>query len=113
MRLQQGVLSGVPTTRWTTPFNKSAQAANFRVSLGQLTGLVDGTGNFGDGLIFGGIYVGGRIGFVGFGDGVQVLQEVTKVKKSRFRETMRTVDAKAAISQNVDCYKLMTSSMSD
>ncbi|KAL5714300.1 hypothetical protein ACHQM5_016281 [Ranunculus cassubicifolius] len=35
MRLQQGVLAGVPTTRCTRSFNKLAQTPSFRVSLGQ------------------------------------------------------------------------------
>lgn len=35
-RAQHGVTGGVPTTRWTKSFNKSAHTPSFRVSLGQL-----------------------------------------------------------------------------
>lgn len=74
MRLQQGVLAGVPTTTCTISFSKLAQTPNFRVSLGQLTGLVDG-GDFGDegfdGGDFGvegfdGVFIGGCLGVILF-----------------------------------------------
>ena len=74
MRLQQGVLGGVPTTRCIKSFNKLAHTPNLRASLGQV-GLVDGGFMGGVGLVDGGflggvgLVDGGFLGGVGLVDG--------------------------------------------
>lgn len=73
-RVQQGVLGGVPTTRCTKSFNRSAHTPSLRVSLGHLA--------------LEGLWLGG-FGVVG-GQGTEF--EETMVKKRRLRRRKRAID---------------------
>lgn len=81
MRLQHGVLGGVPTTTPSNPLSKLAHTPSFRVSLGHVA--LEGVG-LGVGFGFG-------FGF-GFGEG-QVSHELTRQKKRRLRERKRASEA--------------------
>ncbi|KAL6280081.1 hypothetical protein ACE6H2_016962 [Prunus campanulata] len=89
MRLQQGNFGG-PTTRCTKPFNTSAHAPNFNVSLGHVAGL-EGLGLGSAGLAC----LGWCLWPFFSGGGQATLVEVTKVKKRRLRERRRAVEARA------------------
>lgn len=84
MRLQQGVLGGVPTTRWSKPLRTSPQTPSFNVSLGH---VACGGGDAGEGLGW---------GFGAVGDGGQLV-ELTRVKKRRL-----TVRRKAAEDETLE-----------
>lgn len=84
MRVQHGVLGGVPTTRCTKSLSKSAQTPSFRVSLGHLPfeGLWWWAGVEGFGGV--GVDVGGH----------GTLLELTNVKKRMLRRRkMATLEA--------------------
>ncbi|KAF4404075.1 hypothetical protein G4B88_014531 [Cannabis sativa] len=71
IRLQQGVLGGVPTTTCTNSFNNFAHTPSFRVSKGHLALEL-------------------RVGIVGING---ILVELTIVKSTKLRERRRAVHA--------------------
>lgn len=97
-RAQHGVTGGVPTTRWTKSFNKSAHTPSFRVSLGQL-----GWGGGGLQLGWGG---GGHCG-LGIGE------QGTLCAPAKVKTTMLRMRRRAMFAEHLEAISKHTSSTVD